>query len=189
MKMKNHFKVNYVSVFIIAVLLVVLSGCGLDSDKMKDHFEAGRAGESYEEYMENKNKQETEEAEEKTVKEESVKDETKDEVKETDYTGVYEGFALYENGSYSRKDIQDTFDGWYVKLEDNGKGFLYFGDDNQGDLTSWSMDGDKLTIKAGVSEFAGRSTIKDGIMLLDFDDYVIAFLSPEVDKASLPLEE
>ena len=63
MKMKNHFKVNYVSVFIIAVLLVVLSGCGLDSDKMKDHFEAGRAGESYEEYMENKNKQETEEAE------------------------------------------------------------------------------------------------------------------------------
>ncbi len=78
MKMKNHFKVNFVSVFIIAVLLVVLSGCGLDSDKMKDHFEAGRAGESYEEYMENKNKQETEEAEEETVKEEA------EEVEETE---------------------------------------------------------------------------------------------------------
>ena len=104
---------------------------------------------------------------------------------EDQYIGTYNGYALYENGSYITEEYNDMFKTWYVKLDKGGEGYLYLGDDNKGDLTSWSMDGDKLKLEAGASVFEGKSCIKDGVMLLDFDDFIIIFLSSELDPNSL----
>ena len=106
-----------------------------------------------------------------------------DEDPDKDYSGKYEAVGLYINDCYVEDEM---FDGWYLKLDDDGTGFMYFGEDNQGDISDWSMDGDSLTLKAGVSVFSGQSSIKNGILLLDFDnDTLIAFADPDVDRSSL----
>ena len=105
------------------------------------------------------------------------------EINDTEYIGRYDAVGLYLNDHYVRDEM---FDGWYLELEDDGTGYMYFGEDDQGDISGWRMDGDSLTLKAGVLVFEGKSTIKDGILLLDFEnDMIVAFCSPEVDRTSL----
>ena len=76
-------------------------------------------------------------------------------------------------------------DPWYVTLRDDKTGYLYLGDDNQGEISSWSGSGEDFTMKAGISVFEGDSYLKDGILRLDFDGYVVVFLSKDADREVL----
>ena len=80
----------------------------------------------------------------------------------------------------------DTLEGYYLELKDGGTGYLYFGDANKGDISSWALDGDKFTMKAGVSEFTG--TIKNGILELDLGDGdMITFAKEGADTSALEI--
>lgn len=106
-----------------------------------------------------------------------------DDIKEINYTGRYDAVGIYLNDYYVKDEM---IDGWYLELNEDKAGYMFFGEDNQGDISEWLMDGDKLILKAGVSVFEGNSTIKDGILLLDFEnDMIIAFCSSEKDLTRL----
>lgn len=99
------------------------------------------------------------------------------------YQGRYDAVGLYLNDYYVQDEMSD---GWYLVLNDDGTGYMYFGEDNQGEISDWTMNGESLMLKAGVSVFEGKSSIKNGILLLDFDnDMIIAFCTSEVDPTSL----
>ena len=68
-------------------------------------------------------------------------------------------------------------DSWYVTLKDDGSGYIYFGDDNEGDITEWKGEGDDFTLEAGVSKFEGNSYRKGDVLRLDFDDFTLVFLA------------
>ena len=77
----------------------------------------------------------------------------------------YTFFAMNMNGyniEYSEMD------GRYVILNDDGTGELDWGDDNSGPISEWTADGEKLVIKAGISEM--DATLKDGILSVDVSD-------------------
>lgn len=80
----------------------------------------------------------------------------------------------------------DSVEGNYLDLAEDGSGYLYFGDDNQGDITSWDAGGKTFTMKAGVSEFTG--TLENGILDLSFgDDLIITFAKEGSDTSSLKI--
>ena len=80
----------------------------------------------------------------------------------------------------------DTLDGYYLELKDGGSGYLYFGEDNKGDISSWALDGDKFTMKAGVSDFTG--TMRKGILELDLgNDNVLTFARDDADTSALDI--
>ena len=78
----------------------------------------------------------------------------------------------------------DSPSGNKVTLNADGTGYLYLGDDNQGPVSSWSLDGTALKLSAGVSDFDG--TIDNGLMTLVFDDgFSLVFAAPGTDVSSL----
>ena len=78
----------------------------------------------------------------------------------------------------------DSPSGNKVTLNADGTGYLYLGDDNQGPVSSWSLDGTALKLSAGVSDFDG--TIDNGLMTLVFDDgFSLVFVAPGTDVSSL----
>ena len=80
----------------------------------------------------------------------------------------------------------ETLDGYYLELKDGGSGYLYFGEDNKGDISSWALDGDKFTMKAGVSDFTG--TIRKGILELDLgNDNILTFARDDADTSALDI--
>ena len=77
----------------------------------------------------------------------------------------------------------DDYD-YKVTLTADGTGYLFLGADNQGPIDSWSMEGNLLNLKAGVSIFDG--TIIDGIMTLDFDDGLyLVFATAAADTSEI----
>ena len=64
--------------------------------------------------------------------------------------------------------VAADYDSYSVRLNADGTGYLFLGDNNQGPIDSWSLDGSLLKFQAGVSVFDG--TVIDGIMTLDFGD-------------------
>ena len=89
---------------------------------------------------------------------------------------TYKFFGFYKDQTYIEYSSSDL-SSHYVTLTDDGKGYLYLGDDNQGDITEWTGDGDDFVLKAGVSVFDGNSYCKDGILRLDIDDFTLVFLA------------
>ena len=53
-------------------------------------------------------------------------------------------------------------EGETVTLEPDGTGYLYWGEDNQGPIDSWEIDGGALSFRAGVAEVEG--TIAEGLI-------------------------
>ena len=101
------------------------------------------------------------------------------------FEGRYDILGLYLDDNYVKDEM---FAGWYLELDEDGEGYMYFGENNQGDISEWSMNGDNLILKAGVSVFEGKSTIKDGVLLLDFDnDMVVAFASESADRSKIKI--
>ena len=86
---------------------------------------------------------------------------------------------------------EESMTGLTLELKEDGTGYLDFGTGNSGPVSSWSVDGSKFSMEAGVSDFTGE--LKDGILDLDFgEDTVIVFAQEgaEYDKTKvLSLEE
>ena len=108
------------------------------------------------------------------------------------YAGEYAFFCAYFSAQYMQgifqydgeaNDIPDQYvdmpqmKGETVRLDADGKGYLYLGEDNQGPIDRWTIEGEALQFKAGVSVFDG--TITDGLMTLVVDDgFSMCFLAP-----------
>ena len=85
---------------------------------------------------------------------------------------------------YAEEDEKDMLE-WYVTLKDDGSGYLYWGDDNKGDIEYWKGSGDDFTMKAGVSDFDDGCSLKDGILKLDVSGIGIVFITKDVNKKNL----
>ena len=71
-----------------------------------------------------------------------------------------------------------------VTLYADGTGYLYLGEENQGPIDSWTLDGETIEIHAGISVFDG--TLADGLMTLGIDDgFSIVFAAPGTDVSAL----
>ena len=100
--------------------------------------------------------------------------------------GTYTFYAVLLDDYYV--DLED-FDGRTTTLDANGGGSLDWGDDNQGEITNWTIDGENVSIKAGVSDI--KATIKDGILTIDFSSESIPmsviFVKDGADTSSMPV--
>jgi len=93
--------------------------------------------------------------------------------------GHYIVYGFYNDGSYIYNDqITGSID-----LEEDGTGYLDWGEDNQGPITEWSADGEDLTFQAGVATITG--TVKEGVMVLDTDSFHLWLAREDVDPESL----
>ncbi len=88
------------------------------------------------------------------------------------------------------QDIADQYveyramQGSTITLEADGTGYLYWGEENQGKIDTWSVNGNILTFKAGVSEFTG--SIEDGIMKVVIEEgMTLCFVSSDADPAGI----
>ena len=96
---------------------------------------------------------------------------------------------MYELGG-GGKDIPDQYvtmpgmAGETVTLNADGTGYLDWGENNQGPIDWWKMDGDTLEFQAGVSVVNG--TIADGLMTLTIDDgFSACFAATDTDTANV----
>ena len=80
----------------------------------------------------------------------------------------------------------DSMKGNYLDLKEDGSGYLYFGENNQGDITSWEENNGAFTMKAGVSDFTGE--LRDGVIDLSLgDEFVIKFAKDGTDTSSFKI--
>lgn len=95
--------------------------------------------------------------------------------------GEYKGYSLILDGHYLIwQDLED----YSVTLEADGTGALDWGEDNRGPVSSWTAEGEKVTIKAGVSVMEG--SIRDGVLLLDLEDgMVLCFVKDGADTSAM----
>ena len=93
-------------------------------------------------------------------------------------------YALDFDGVYV---YTDAMEGRSLTLNNDGTGYLDWGDDNQGEISEWTADGDNLVIKAGISEM--NATLKDGILTVDLDDgdnnWKVVFFGSTADTSGL----
>lgn len=102
--------------------------------------------------------------------------------KEEDFLGTYTAFAAEFNGmavDISELDMESV-----LTLEADGKGYMTINDEG-GDVTDWSVDGEKFSVTSGVSTIEG--TIKDGIIKLDFDTVMCYYAKEGADTSSIEL--
>ncbi len=97
---------------------------------------------------------------------------------------TYHGVGAYFDGVYVDLDDPDI-DSWYVTLNSENGGYLYLGDDNQGELTDWSGSGDDFSMNAVGAPVSDRCYLKNGIMRIGFEGYDIAFMSDNAVKDSV----
>ena len=99
-----------------------------------------------------------------------------------EHAGVYTFFAIGIGGNYV--DLEDMR-GRTVTLNGDGTGALDWGDDNQGPISEWTLDGDKAVIKAGISTM--DATLKDGILTVELgvDDEIweAVFVTEKADTS------
>ena len=98
------------------------------------------------------------------------------------YAGEYRQYSVMLDGTHI---VMDEYEDYTVTLNEDGTGYLNWGADNQGPVSAWSMDGETLRVKAGVSEMTG--SLKDGVMQLDLGDgFGLCFVTPGADTSSMP---
>ena len=100
--------------------------------------------------------------------------------------GTYTYYAHLLDGYYV--DFTD-YAGRTTTLEANGGGALDWGDDNKGPISEWTIDGEKIVIKAGVAEM--DATLKNGILSVDIGDetmpFSVIFIEEGADTSSMPV--
>ena len=83
----------------------------------------------------------------------------------------------------------DEMKGYSVTLSADGTGSLDWGEDNNGPISEWTADGEKLVIKAGISVM--NATMKDGVLTIDLSDsdysMFSVFVSDSADTSSMPV--
>ncbi len=94
-------------------------------------------------------------------------------------------FGMYVDGTYIETADNKDMDGWYVRLDSDGKGYLYLGENNQGDISEWSGEGDSFVMKAGVSVFSDDCFLDNGVLRLGFDSFVLVFVADGTDMDAL----
>ena len=98
------------------------------------------------------------------------------------YAGEYKEYSVIMDGTHL---ILDGYEDFSVTLAADGTGYLDWGADNQGPISGWSKDGDKVTVKAGVSEMDG--SLKDGVLILEMGDgFALCFAKDGADTSSMP---
>ncbi len=104
----------------------------------------------------------------------------------TDYE-AYAGLYTYLGYFVDRQFVVDEeMISWSVNLKKDGTGYLYWGEDNQGPISEWSMEDGYLLIHAGISEIEG--TIANHVMLLLMGDGIaIGWAGPGTDFDKLNL--
>ena len=96
-------------------------------------------------------------------------------------TGEYKGYSLVLDGHYL---IWEDLDDFSVTLAADGTGYLDWGEDNRGPISSWTAEGETVEIRAGVSVMNG--TIRDGVMLLDLEEgFVLCFAKEGADTSAM----
>ena len=80
-------------------------------------------------------------------------------------TGEYKGYSLVLDGHYL---IWEDLESYSVTLAADGTGYLDWGEDNRGPISEWSINGEKLIIKAGVSVM--EAVLNDGVLMIDISD-------------------
>ena len=96
------------------------------------------------------------------------------------YAGEYKEYSVVLDGTHL---ILDKYENFSVTLNADGTGYLDWGTDNQGPISAWNLEGEKVNIKAGASEITG--SLKDGVLLLG-DDYILCFVKPGANTSSMP---
>ena len=104
------------------------------------------------------------------------------------FSAAYIG-SMYKLGDEINK-IPDQYvampkmEGETVTLKADGTGYLYWGENNQGPIDWWKMDGDAITFKAGVAVIEG--TIVNGVMTLTIEDgFAACFAAPGADSSGV----
>ena len=114
------------------------------------------------------------------------------------YAGTYTFFCtLMEGGAAIPEGVDvdvaslepqyvapEQMTGWTVTLKADGTGSLYWGENNQGPVSKWSMDGDKISLSAGVSNMTG--TLRDDLLTLGMGDgLTVLFAGPKADTSAI----
>ncbi|WP_405346276.1 hypothetical protein [Ruminococcus sp.] len=83
----------------------------------------------------------------------------------------------------------DEMKGYSVTLSADGTGSLDWGENNNGPISEWTVDGEKLVIKAGISVM--NATMKDSVLTIDLSDsdysMFSVFVSDSADTSSMPV--
>ena len=99
--------------------------------------------------------------------------------------GTYNFYAVILDGYYVNVP---EFEGRTTVLKADGGGSLDWGDDNQGPISEWTIDGEKVVIKAGVSVM--NAALKDGILIVELDNDTmpmsLVFTKDGADTSSIP---
>lgn len=109
---------------------------------------------------------------------------------ETEDAGEYESSVIYKGSGFLINDYcveVEDIKNWYIELYDNNKGKLYMGENKKGLITEWTLNGERLSIKAGSSEWGGKSSLKDGVLILDNEDYLLAFFADDKDTGDIKI--
>ena len=111
------------------------------------------------------------------------------------FVGEYTFFCARFSAAYMDKlfelggavnDIPDQYvamperKGETVTLKGDGTGYLYWGENNQGSIDWWKVEGSAISFQAGVAVIEG--TVDRGLMTLTLDDgFALCFAAPGAD--------
>ena len=104
------------------------------------------------------------------------------------FSPAYLAAAIGYEGELPEPDTQyvdyPSMAGYSVTLDSDGTGYLNWGEDNQGPIDSWSLEGTSLLLKAGVSEI--RGSLENSVMTLILDDGMeLCFALPGADTSGI----
>lgn len=97
------------------------------------------------------------------------------------YAGLYTCLGYYADKQFI---VVDELKNWSVTLDKDGTGRLYWGEDNNGPISHWTVEDNTLTIEAGISVIKGA--VSEGVMLLNMGDgVVLGWASSQADFSKL----
>lgn len=101
-------------------------------------------------------------------------------------SGTYTYYAHLLDDYYV--DFPD-YAGRTTTLKADGGGSLDWGDYNKGPISEWTINGEKVVIKAGVAEM--NATLKDGILSVEISNdlmpFSVVFIKDGADTSSMPV--
>ena len=98
--------------------------------------------------------------------------------------GVPEGVNVDPASLEPQYVAPEQMTGWTVTLQADGTGSLYWGENNLGPVSKWSITGDKISLSAGVSNMTG--TLRDDLLTLGMGEgLTVLFAGPKADTSAI----